>query len=57
MADKNTIASEFEGDLGIGRRTYFDSNPIDNLVLLNVHEYIHTQQNPAVDNLIPYVKG
>lgn len=55
MSDKNTISSEFEGDLGIGRRIFFDSNPIDDLVLLNVHEYVHTQQKPRVDNLLTYV--
>jgi hypothetical protein len=54
MSDKNTIASEFQGDLGKGRRKYFDSNPIDNLVLLNIHEYVHTQQNEQVDNLLSY---
>jgi hypothetical protein len=54
MSDKNTIASEFQGDLGKGRRKYFDSNPIDNLILLNVHEYVHTQQNRQVDNLLSY---
>lgn len=55
MSDKNTIASEFQGDIQKGRRIYFDSNPIHNLVLLNVHEYVHTQQNPVVNNLLSYV--
>jgi len=54
MSDKNTIASEFEGNLRTGRRKYFDSNPIDNLILLNIHEYVHTQQNSAVNNLLSY---
>jgi hypothetical protein len=55
MSDKNTMASEFQEDIQKGRRTYFDSNPIDNLVLLNIHEYVHTQQKPVVDNLLSYV--
>lgn len=55
MADKNTVSSEFQGNVQTGRRIYFDSNPIDNLVLLNIHEYVHTQQKPVVDNLLSYV--
>lgn len=55
MSDKNTIASEFKGNIKIGRQAFFNSNPIDNLVLLNVHEYVHTQQKPHVDNLLSYV--
>jgi hypothetical protein len=55
MADKNTISSEFDGDIAIGRRNFFDSNPIQNLVLLNIHEYVHTQQNDQIDNLLAYV--
>ncbi len=54
MADKNTIASEFKGNNSVGRRKYFNSNPIDDLVLLNIHEYVHTQQNEQVDNLLSY---
>lgn len=55
MTDGNTVSSEFQGDIQRGRRIYFDSNPIDNLVLLNVHEYVHTQQKPVVNNLLSYV--
>ena len=54
MADKNTITSEFLENMRNGRRTYFDSNPIDNLVLLNIHEYVHTQQKSVVHNLLAY---
>lgn len=54
MADKNTVASEFPENSRTGRRTFFDSNPIDDLVLLNTHEYVHTQQKPAVRNLLSY---
>ncbi|MFY7829540.1 MAG: hypothetical protein ACOVQ4_20575 [Flectobacillus sp.] len=56
MTDKNTISDELSPDfLRIGRRKYFDSNPINTLVLLNIHEYVHTQQKPWVDNLLSYV--
>lgn len=52
LADENTIAEEFPENIRAGRRSYFDSNPIDDIVLLNVHEYVHTQQNPQVNNLL-----
>lgn len=52
MGDKNTVTSEFPEQIQAGRRQYFDANPIDNLVLLNVHEYVHTQQHPIVHNLL-----
>ncbi|WP_435263794.1 Ig-like domain-containing protein [Tenacibaculum sp. nBUS_03] len=55
MADKNTVSSEFLGRMNKNRRIFFDSNPIDNLVLLNVHEYVHTQQNMPVNNLLSKV--
>jgi len=55
MSDKNTVTSEFEGEIQIGRRTYFDSNPIDQLMLLTIHEYVHTQQKPTLNNLLSYV--
>lgn len=52
MADKNTVLTEFPEEEREDRRTFFDSNPIDNLVLLNIHEYVHTQQKPMVHNLL-----
>ncbi|WP_299135297.1 Ig-like domain-containing protein [uncultured Tenacibaculum sp.] len=55
MADKNTVSSEFLGRMKKNRRIFFDSNPIDNLVLLNIHEYVHTQQNMPVNNLLSKV--
>jgi len=54
MANKNTVTSEFPKEIRAGRRKYFDSNPINDLVLLNVHEYVHTQQNELVHNLLSY---
>ncbi|CAM1368919.1 hypothetical protein [Tenacibaculum xiamenense] len=52
MADKTTITSEFPKEIQKGRRTYFDSNPINDIVLLNVHEYVHTQQKAMVHNIL-----
>jgi hypothetical protein len=52
MADRQTDISEFEGRTKEWLETFFNSDPIDNLVLLNVHEYVHTQQNPQVNNLL-----
>jgi hypothetical protein len=56
MTDKNTVSDELLPDnFRKGRRIFFDSNPINTLVLLNIHEYVHTQQKPMVDNLLSYV--
>lgn len=54
MTDKTTVSSEFPEPLNRGRRAFFDRNPIENLVLLNVHEYVHTQQKPALENLLSF---
>ncbi len=55
MSDKNTVSTEFPIEDRIARKLYFESNPIDNLVLLNLHEYVHTQQKPIVHNLLSQV--
>lgn len=55
MADSLTDYSEFPEAERDARRIYFQTNPLHDLVLLNVHEYIHTQQNQPVDNLLSYV--
>lgn len=52
MADKQTDISEFDGETKKWLQTFFSTNPIDNLVLLNIHEYVHTQQKPQVNNLL-----
>ncbi len=52
MGDKNTITEEFPENSRNGRRNYFNTNPIDDLILLNIHEYVHTQQNPQLNNLL-----
>lgn len=55
MADNNTVTDEFSENIRNARRKFFDSNPLKNLVLLNMHEYVHTQQKTYVDNLLSYV--
>lgn len=55
MTDKNTASYEFPKRMRKSRRKFFDSNPIDNLVLLNVHEYVHTQQKLPINNLLSKV--
>ena len=52
MADAGTDISEFEGRTKEWLETYFGTNPIDGLVLLNVHEYVHTQQSQIPNNLL-----
>lgn len=55
LADSSVDISEFEGRTKEWLETYFGGNPIDGLVLLNVHEYVHTQQNSIPDNLLHQV--
>jgi hypothetical protein len=43
LADEHTITSEFPSSRD-HLKDYFKSNPINNTVFLNVHEYVHTQQ-------------
>ena len=43
-ADTTTISSEFSERL-THLKNYFQTNPIENIVALNIHEYVHTQQN------------
>lgn len=44
MADANTNTSEFVTKF-THLKPYFSNNPINDIVFLNIHEYIHTQQN------------
>jgi len=55
MSDKNTMSSEFPKEMRENRRIYFDSNPINDLILLNIHEYVHTQQHPMGEDLLTAV--
>ncbi|MEL7123460.1 MAG: hypothetical protein AAFO07_28700 [Bacteroidota bacterium] len=52
MADSLTDISEFEGRTKDWLKNYFGGNPIEGLVLLNIHEYVHTQQKPIPQNLL-----
>ncbi len=52
MVDEHTDISEFEGRMKTWAVNYIETKPLDNIVLLNVHEYVHTQQKPIPDNLL-----
>ncbi len=47
MADKTTITEEFPARNKRFLDNYFRSDPITNVVFLNIHEYVHTQQKTA----------
>jgi hypothetical protein len=47
LADKNTETSEFSKQFS-HLSSYFASNPIENIVFLNTHEYVHTQQSTTI---------
>ena len=51
MANSKTETSEFPESLA-HLKSYFKTNPKKHLVFLNVHEYVHTQQNPQVFNIL-----
>lgn len=44
MADEHTASTEFPDRFRSSLAAYFATNPINDLVFLNVHEYVHTQQ-------------
>lgn len=43
LADENVVTDELPSSFDY-LRAYFDGNPINDVVFLNVHEYVHTQQ-------------
>lgn len=49
MADESTVTTEFD-ETYPHLRNYFNTNPIEDVVFLNVHEYIHTQQKETIGN-------
>lgn len=49
LADKTTITTEFDKTYP-HLKGYFDTEPIKDVVFLNVHEYIHTQQKETIGN-------
>ena len=44
MADSTVTTDELPDGLRQNLRRHFDSNPVEDVVLLNAHEYVHTQQ-------------
>jgi hypothetical protein len=51
MTDNTTETDEFPESLS-HLKSHFKTNPKNHLVFLNVHEYVHTQQNPRVFNIL-----
>ncbi len=51
LADNTTETSEFPENFSY-LKSHFATNPNKHLVFLNVHEYVHTQQNPRVFNIL-----
>ncbi|KOY85238.1 hypothetical protein AD998_02885 [bacterium 336/3] len=51
MADENTITEEFPERMK-HLKTFFSTNPIKSVVLLNVHEFVHTQQKSMRQSLL-----
>jgi hypothetical protein len=45
MADSSIVTTELPERLGENLSRFFATNPINDVVLLNVHEFVHTQQN------------
>ncbi len=52
FADINTVTTEFPEPMASARKSYFATNPINTVTLLTIHEYIHSQQKPIVNNLL-----
>lgn len=52
MMDKLTDISEFEGRTKQWLENYKSTDPINKLVLLNLHEYVHTQQRAMPNSLL-----
>ncbi|OJJ18527.1 hypothetical protein BKI52_23220 [marine bacterium AO1-C] len=50
MADKSIITEEFPARTKRFLDNYFSTDPISNIVFLNIHEYVHTQQKTAWDS-------
>lgn len=54
MADITTETSEFPEGLS-HLKSHFKTNPKNHLVFLNIHEYVHTQQNERVYDILSLV--
>lgn len=53
-ANDTTVTEEFPQPMGARLATFFHSDPLQSLVLTNIHEYVHTQQKEAGDMLLAY---
>lgn len=51
LTDTSVITSEFDARYP-HLRGYFNTNPIEDVVFLNVHEYVHTQQKETIGNTL-----
>lgn len=51
LGDKYTVTEEFPENLNYVKN-YYTINPPAFLDFLNIHEYVHTQQKPALDNTL-----
>jgi hypothetical protein len=51
LADSKAITNEFPASMQHLKR-FFDTEPFKNIVLLQVHEYVHISQKPIADNLL-----
>ena len=49
LTDKSVITEEFDKRYPY-LRSYFDTDPINDVIFLNIHEYIHTQQKGTFGN-------
>lgn len=47
LTDKSVVTSEFDSRYP-HLRIYFDTNPVESVSFLNIHEYIHTQQKETI---------
>ncbi|NER18336.1 hypothetical protein [Spongiivirga citrea] len=54
LGDVNTNSSEFPERYN-HIKTYYKTNPTENIQFLNVHEYVHTQQKEIVNNILSEV--
>lgn len=48
FTDKNAELSEFKGNFHSLMQNYSQQNPIDDMVFLSIHEFVHTQQKEAI---------
>lgn len=50
--DPKTDISEFSGGLKSFLTRYYNSKPFENMMILNIHEYVHTQEKNHGSNLL-----